>query len=221
MSHIAPAKPSGRRSRQTAIGRNADLLPSFDTMRTNLLTTLAYATEDNWTEGTAWYLAARAIADDLAQRHLVTPLQAAGVLAALSPQTGWSENIRLADQALSERNATGHYDDACDKANAIIQGDTPANVLGGRKVRSFVRNIADPSRPGPVTVDRHAVDCLLGARGAVNSRILERPGAYALCAAVFRSVARELDILPHECQAVAWIAWRQVHDVAARYDADF
>ncbi len=221
MAHSLTATARGRKQRQTAIARSLDLLPTVDAMRTNLLECIAQASDDAETEGLAWYLSAHSIAADLASRHGVTVRQAAGVLAALSPQTGWSENIRLADQALSDGEASGHYQDACDKADAILSGADPADVLGGRKVRSFFTNILFPLRPGAVTVDRHCVDLLAGERGYVNSRILERIGAYATCASVVRDVARELGLLPHQVQAIAWVAWRQLHDVAYRYDADF
>lgn len=218
MSHTTPATVRGRRARQAAIARSVDVLPSADVMRRNLLDTLAGASPEAEAEGSAWYLAAHSIAADIADRHGLSLAQAAGVIAALSPQCGWAENIRLADQAAAEGRASGHTADACRKADAILAGADPFDVLGGRKVRSFYANIVRPTTPGPVTVDRHAVDMLVGRRGAVEDRVLERIGAYARCAAVIRGVARELGMRPHELQAVAWVAWRQAHDVAYRYD---
>jgi hypothetical protein len=221
MSHITPATVRGRRARQAAIARSSGVLPSADVMRRNLLDTLAGASADAEHEGAGWYLAAHSIAADMAARHGLTVAQAAGVLAALSPQCGWAENIRLADVACGEGRASGHTADACRKADAILAGADPFTVLGGRKVRSFYTNILRPTTPGPVTVDRHAVDMLCGRRGAVEDRVLERVGAYARCAAVIRGVARDLGIRPHEVQAIAWVAWRQLHDVAYRYDMEF
>lgn len=218
MSHLPPATVRGRRARQAAIARSADVLPSADVMRRNLLDTLAGASPDAEHEGAAWYLAAHSIAADMATRHGLTVAQAAGVLAALSPQCGWAENIRLADAACAAGAASGHTVDACRKADAILAGADPFDVLGGRKVRSFYANILRPTVAGPVTVDRHAVDMLCGRRGAVEDRVLERVGAYARCAAVIRGVARELGMRPHDVQAISWVAWRQLHDVAYRYD---
>lgn len=218
MSHSTPATVRGRKARQAAIGRSVEVLPSAEVMRRNLLDTLAGASPEAEAEGSAWYLAAHSIAADIADRHGLTLAQAAGVIAALSPQCGWAENVRLADQAAADGEASGHTADACRKADAILAGADPFEVLGGRKVRSFYANIVRPTTPGPVTVDRHAVDMLVGRRGAVEDRVLERIGAYARCAAVIRSVARDLGMRPHDVQAVAWVAWRQVHDVAYRYD---
>ena len=42
-----------------------------------------------------------------------------------------------------------------DRACAILAGSDPYHVLGGRKERSFYRNILSPDTAGPVTVDRH------------------------------------------------------------------
>lgn len=218
MSHSTPATIRGRKARQSAIGRSLEVLPTSAAMRDNLLNTLASASPDAEAEGLAWYLSAHSIAADMAERHGLAVAQCAGVIAALSPQCGWAENIRLADAACESGTATGHTEDACRKANAILAGADPFEVLGGRKVRSFYANMLRPLVAGPVTVDRHCVDMLVGRRGAVADRVLERIGAYARCAAVVRSVARELGMRPHEVQAVAWVAWRQLHDVAYRYD---
>ena len=48
------------------------------------------------------------------------------------------------------------------EARAILAGADPLHALRGSKVRSFYRNIAEPLRPGPVTIDRHAVAILFG-----------------------------------------------------------
>ena len=218
MAHLAPAAPRQRARRQRAIADAADRLPTPADMRSNLLQAVADASPAAEHEGMAWYLAAHSIAADMATRHGVTVRQGAGVIAALSPQCGWAENVRLADAACDAGVASGHTADACRKADAILSGSDPGDVLGGRKVRSFFTNICSPLTVGAVTVDRHAVDMLCGRRGAVHDRILERPGAYATCAAVIRATARELGYLPHVLQAVAWVSWRQTHDVAYRYD---
>lgn len=224
MSFAPTATPGGRTQRQTAIRKACDTLPSDADMRHNLLTTLADADDASQAEGLAWYLSAHSIAADLAVTHGYAVRQTAGVIAALSPQTGWADNVRLATNAC-EHAANGrtdliggHTTDACRKASIILQGEDPADVLGGRKVRSFFANIARPTTPGPVTVDRHCVDMLAGQRGYVSSRILERIGTYTRCAAVVRSVARELGYRPHELQAIAWVGWRKTHDVAYRFD---
>ena len=208
----------GRKVRQRAIGEMfAELDPAA--MRLRLLSVLADASGADETEGAGWYLSGRSVSADLATEFGYSVSQAVGVVAALSPQNGWGSNVVQAGEALSDGHAgnVGHYDDATDKASAILSGALPEDVLGGRKVRSFYRNLLDPVRPGHVTVDRHMVDLLTGERFA-DSKVLERVGAYQVFAGVIRGVARELGLLPQVVQAVAWVAWRRAHDVAYRFD---
>ena len=46
---------------------------------------------------TLWYDGANAIANDFAERFDVSPEQAAGIIAAMSPQKDWYQNVRLAE----------------------------------------------------------------------------------------------------------------------------
>jgi hypothetical protein len=169
-----------------------------------------------------WYDGAHSICADIATDTGYETSQVAGVLAAFSPQTGWSENIRLARQACeSDRSdrISGHTTNACAKVSKILfAGRAPEEVLGGRKVRSFYRNVLHPDVPGAVTVDRHMIDLLVGRRGAVNDRVLERIGAYNYAAALIRGAAREAGILPNQLQAVVWLAWRLEHNVSEHHN---
>jgi len=49
---------------------------------------------------TLWYDGANKIARDLSKKYNVTPEQAAGILASLSPQKDWYQNVRLAELVL-------------------------------------------------------------------------------------------------------------------------
>lgn len=219
MAFLTPAAPAHRARRQRAIGAATASLPTPDDAVSTILATIGRGPEHVLQEGLGWYLAANSIARDISTDTGVAVAQCAGVLAALSPQTSWAENIRLAHEACSDPTTptTGHTTDATDKADRILTGEDPLAVLGGRKVRSFYRNILTPTTAGPVTVDRHAIDLLVGRKGAVNDRILERPGAYVYAAAAYRAAARELAILPHQAQAIAWLVWRHETDVLARH----
>ena len=164
----------------------------------------------------------------LAHAYGFTVQQAAGVIAAFSPQTGWAENLRLAEDALYHARAgrtdliSGHTPNVCAKASRILQGEPPESVLGGRKVRSFYANILRPYRSGAVTIDRHAAALLHGERAHDrHAKALQRRGYYVACTAPFRSAARQLSaytgprtfLRPHEVQAIAWLRWRTLHNV--------
>lgn len=174
--------------------------------------TFAAATDAQWAEGAVWYQTAHAGAADLADAYGLTTRQAAGIIAALSPQTEWTLNLTLAAD-LCATGTAGHYRNALDKAQAILAGAEPLDVLGGPKVRSFFRNIAEPDRPGPVTIDRHAVAIAAGTDTSTylrtHPKLLDRKGIYRLVAGLYRSAAREYpDLHPHTLQAVCWLAHR-------------
>lgn len=214
MPHLAPAHPSQRSRRQRAIAvARADLLPSPEDALHNLQTVLAAATPHQYRSGMVWYATAAEHAATLADEYHTTDTVAAGVIAALSPQTPFTLNIQYAGDALAAGTANDvpHFGDAVRKANAILAGADPADVLRGRKVRSFYSNILRPFAPGPVTVDRHAVSILHGTPLYGHAARVERPGHYHAAAATYRTAARHAGILPHECQAIAWLVWRDAH----------
>lgn len=208
-----PATPSGRKTRQAAYKRNAKALP-FDKL--NVLNTFERAEHDydSYIEGCAWYGLAHDIAQEHAHTYNTTVEQACGVLAALSPQTGWALNVRLAgefwERYLQRRTDlfVGHTTDVIVKCQRIGRGESPGYVLGGRKVRSFYSNLLYPYQPGHVTIDRHAIAVLLAASNP-QSRAAEGSGNYQRAAAAYRAVARDVGLLPQQLQAVCWVQWRK------------
>jgi hypothetical protein len=222
MTYLVAAKTeTGRKGRQKRIKETLASIPIFSGTN-QLLCALENADIATTREGMGWYDGAHSICADIATETGRETLQVAGVLAAFSPQTGWSENIRLTRQACEADGPSqviGHTSNACGKVSNLLFGNkTPDEVLGGRKVRSFYRNVAYPDVSGAVTVDRHMIDLLVGRRGAVNDRILERIGAYQHAAGIIRGAAREAGILPHQLQAITWVYWRKLHDVKFNYD---
>jgi hypothetical protein len=156
----------------------------------------------------------RGHASELAADFGVTTEQAAGVIAALSPQTQWWQNLMLARQAceLGEM-VQGHTGDAMRKVNAILAdaNTQPLDVLGGLKVRSFYRNIVSGGFDVEyVTIDRHAFDIATGVR--LNGSSLT-PKRYEETADKYRAAApilsAELRVMtPAQVQATAWVIHR-------------
>jgi len=196
-------------SQRKATTKNREL--SLDIfLASNLQAVLDLATPEDWLAGLRWYQEAHEYALSLSKRYSITIEQAAGVIAALSPQTGWDENRRIADLYISDPAESVHTRDACGKAARILNGEHPEDVLGGNKVRSFYRNILSPNLSGPVTVDRHAIAILLGCTTPEFNvgpyrKVLERKHVYRIATAFYRDAARRYGILPHELQAVAWL----------------
>lgn len=172
----------------------------------NIVSVWSVATADEFEEGAYWYEQAHRTARMLADGDVRT---GAGLLAALSPQTAWWLNVELACEAFESGNATRHTGDSTSKANKILAGLDPADVLPmARKTGQFYRCILDPDDAEAVCVDRHAYDIAVGIPLGDWKRGLSAHGRYKLIADCYREAARRLEQLPSTVQAVCWVAWR-------------
>lgn len=172
----------------------------------NILSVWYCATDEEYAEGRAWYWKAHETASLLADGDIRT---GAGVLAALSPQTSWWLNVELASDALESGEARRHTKDSCSKANRIMAGVDPVDVLPmERKTGHFYRSIANPFDYDAVCIDRHAYDVAVGIPLGDWNRGLSAKGRYDLVADCYREAARRLGEIPSTVQAVCWVAWR-------------
>lgn len=163
-----------------------------------------FASESQRERGRAWYPTANQLATFISDGNTVA---GAGVLAALSANKGWEQNQSIAERAFDDGRATGHVSDACRKAERIMNGENPLDVLPtDSKTWNFYRCIVDPTDPDPVVIDRHAHDVAVGEVYGSNDRGLSAKGRYAALAHAYRIAARELGILPQELQAIVWVA---------------
>lgn len=194
-------------------------------MVAQILKVYGSATADEIAAGRSWYsVTAGQVCEDVrsaaqqANGASLTFLGAAGVLAALSPATGWGDNVTGA----IEFAITGHMNAQTplfnERATRIVQGENPLTVLGGRKVRSFYRNITAPHDPGAVTIDRHAVSLVFGM--PLSERALkpltDNVGGYQVCAGAYRAAARRVGLVPCQLQAITWVAWRNANQYRGR-----
>jgi hypothetical protein len=195
-----------------AANLNAELLQA---MARNIAAIFGEATADEYAAGSAWYAAARLEAAAMAAEFDVTVDAAAGVVAALSPQCSWPENLQRARRFFATGRA-GSLGDAQRKAEAIRDGADPLDVLGGRKVRAFYLNILDGSDRFTCTVDRHAIDVAAGhVTGDAGAAALTRAGVYAFVADAYRLVAAECGLTPAQVQAIVWVTWRRLKGLGA------
>ena len=173
----------------------------------NIRKVLASASDAERESGMAWYRTAHEIAAEIAPTAEI----GAGVIAALSPQTSWDQNVVIARRIMSTGVLSGHTGANLRKAERIMAGEDPLDVLGGLKVRSFYRNILTPDVASTVTIDRHAFDIGLGLRTySGKDRVGITPKRYEALSAAYARVAGQNGMLPHELQAVTWEAWRNV-----------
>lgn len=172
----------------------------------NITSVWSIATGDEVSEGRQWYRTAHRTAATLADGDVRV---GAGLLAALSPQTAWWVNVELAREAYEAGNARRHTGDSCGKANKIMAGLDPADVLPmERKTGQFYRCILDPSDQDAVCIDRHAHDVAVGVPYGAWSRGLSTHSRYRLVADCYREAAKRVGELPMVVQAVTWVTWR-------------
>lgn len=172
----------------------------------NIVSVWSLATDDEFEQGAHWYEQAHWTARMLADGDV---RMGAGLLAALSPQTSWWLNVELACDAFETGRATRHTGDSTSKANKILAGADPEDVLPmQRKTGHFYRCILDPDDPVSVCVDRHAYDIAVGIPLGDWNRGLSAHGRYALLAHCYWEAAQRVGALPSVVQAVTWVTWR-------------
>jgi len=168
----------------------------------NIIAVFKSATADQTARGRNWYPVAHELAMMVGDGDA---RKGAGVIAALSANKGWGENVRLAKDA-REGNIHGHVGDALRKVRKIMDGEDPANVLPmSAKTGHFFRCIEDPTDPDPVVIDRHAHDIAVNEVYGNADRGLSAKGRYAALAHAYREAALQLGEIPSVVQAVTWV----------------
>jgi hypothetical protein len=155
--------------------------------------------------GTGWYARARALALELSPDDV---WRGAGVLAALSPLKQWDLNVDLARQAFANGQARGHFTGQCIKANRIMAGENPLDVLGGQKTTSFCVAIATGGRGKIATIDGHAYDAAHGLSHKWETRRINK-GEFDAIADAYAEVADYLGLAVNDLQAIVWVAWKR------------
>lgn len=215
MAFVTPVQPRNRANRQRVIARSRYLAGDASTHLDNISAMLDAATPEEWRDGLTWYATANDISQlvgelTFGRQDAHATIKGAAIVAALSPQVDWDTNVNRAISFARGEEIAG-LSDGIGKARRIADnGENPALVLGGRKVRSFWHNICGNSNA--VTIDRHAVAIAVGRPvGDAYAKCLERLGCYQQIAAAYRTVARRLDLQPCQVQAITWLAWRRLH----------
>lgn len=180
----------------------------------NIIDTYHNATPELLKGGNEWYFRAHDVANQVGGGD---PVKGAGIIAALSPRVNWDRNIHLAHQLVQTGRASALGSNVV-KARRIHEGEHPLDVLGGHKVTSFYKNIADPTDRDPVTIDTHAVNLAVGnsyvgpGGGQKHSdadKVFGSYGRYKHFEHAYKTAAGQLGVeLPHQVQAVTWVTHR-------------
>lgn len=150
--------------------------------------------------GLEWYETAAETCQLLAERYGCTFLQACAVVAALSPKTRWSHNLRLARDFLATGQARtmGARLEAAKKA--LAEGLDSFNPDTSPKVLEFAQAIA--GLPGAVVVDVW----ICRAAGLDKDSPTKRQRLEIQAA--FRRLSRRHGLTPRETQAIVWVVER-------------
>jgi len=155
--------------------------------------------------GYGWYRLAENLTRRLARKHNTTKHRAAGVIAALSPNQTWANNLRMAEHALAG-NPKG-FSSAVARVKRIMAG---GSIIGtfpdpsgpSHKIREFYRAIS--GNQNAVVIDRWAYRAAWGTRH-VDVHDLARIGVYAMISDAYREVAELFEMSPRDFQAAVWI----------------
>lgn len=177
--------------------------------------------------GRAWYEEAYAVADGVAGLLRITIDQAAGVLAAISPQMDASENFKhdVVDIISGKRRRVPQRQ--LDKVNAILRGADPEDALPrctSPKTNSFYRNILGDR--SVVTIDGRMADMITDKmlaweanRGIANA-CNKRGGLtrYEQYEQLVIDAAKPLRWSGFQLQAVLWLEAKrwETHGLTAR-----
>jgi hypothetical protein len=169
----------------------------------NIITRYAQASVEQKIAGERWYETANQIAQMISGGNVTV---GAGVLAALSANKSWTENLKIARLAFETGTPAKHVKVQLAKAQAIMEGAEPTSVLGnGLKTQNFYQCIVDPTNTTAVCIDRHAHDVAVGEVYGNDDRGLSTATRYNMLAEAYRIAAEKLNTLPMIVQAVTWV----------------
>jgi len=193
----------------------------------NILSVYRQALPFEVKQGLEWYRTAHSEACRLSQYVQDTGFElpyvrVSAIIAALSPGLRWERNIEAAERTICGKSLDGlgvRWYAGVRKAGRILQGESPAMVLGAnntqyQKVPSFWECISEPDTTDSVCVDGHAYAIWTGKRVNLDDTPpLGVGGLYGRIATDYRHAAREVGLRPCQLQAITWCTWRRLHNV--------
>lgn len=147
-----------------------------------------------------------------------------GAFCALSPNNDYMGNLRsLVSVAHGYINNVPVEDITVSTYNACklrawqcLSGVDFLSFTRGPKTRSFYKNITSPTDNNSVTIDGHMFSVWSGTRFRMKE-VAHFKFRYEDIAKDFRTVARQIGILPSQLQAICWFAWKRMNRIV--YDA--
>lgn len=179
----------------------------------NIRRVLEGATVGEWETGSLWYRETRLFCVSAARKYHRDVDIVIAALAALSPSCPWERNQDDLIGVLSGKPEYKccTYGANVSKALRILAGDL--SVLSGPKVVSFAECISNPWFSRAVCVDVHAYSIAVGKRLTTEQVPSLGRARYDAIAGSYRQVADTCDLLPHQVQAITWLAWKREYNI--------
>ena len=157
---------------------------------------------ENTQLGLSWYERAHNECVLLSQVFELELSKVVGVVSALSPNNKWQQNLKDAWKFLDEPHIKtkvctfkAQRQKALDILNSSGSDEVVLKILSGDKTKNFYQNILYYKDSQAVTVDTWAYRSVGLKQSKKNFRITEL---------AYKEVAQELNLQPHQVQAVVW-----------------
>lgn len=174
-------------------------------MKQKILDLIATLDETNYQASLDWYFILHDYAANLAERTNLPLFQVAGIISALSPMVMFTTNLRDAERFCSTRSIANlaTYRSQRLKALMILGARNEKEVLkilNGNKTKTFYLNILKPETSMDVCLD------------SWMQKVFEfknyTPKRYREASETIAEIAQELNLKPHQVQALTWVAAR-------------
>lgn len=175
------------------------------------------ASKEDLAAGLTWYETAHAIAAGKAIKYGFDVSTVCAVISALSPAVSWERNLIDADTLLKAvargetdptRIPVSTYGPQAEKAVRIAWSNQPDHIGNGLKTVSFYLNILGIQDRSVCTIDRHMLGAAVGSRSTQHQDIALTHKRYFSISNGIKRLARNRGLMPKQCQAVVWLAYR-------------
>ena len=191
----------------------------------NILRFYDLANKDHIDSGMNWYTNANYFAYILSQRYGYKHYQVIGVISALSPQTNWQANQRIAELFLQGDRENLHNRAQIYKAELCLDAkeDEIFGILtkDGKKTSYFYNNILDPTKNVGVCVDRHSIGTCTQettkTKAISNNDSQMTIAQYRFFMSCFEIASNKKGILPQQMQAITWNSYRNMRGLPSEY----
>lgn len=195
----------------------------------NILEIYKQSTDNEIISGKLWYKQVNEISKLMSVKYNITEIQAAGIIASLSPGTNWNQNIIDANNLCSllqvgkdiksitvtsygQNKLKAHYlwlnPQLTEKEVFLIVLGCAKQV---NKTSSFFLNILHPELDDICTIDRHAYRINLGITETLDLQLTEN--RYKVMNSAYKLACKQVHISAIELQAIVWLTFRRINNI--------